>query len=172
MKNVESTFQSNIIAYIGLAKFVSSLFGYALRRCTYVVEHAGGSLLCGDRGGVDDDVAALHVREGGLADFCSTARTQSATKGAITTFTKSLALQLAPKAIPFSAVTEVVLMMTSPRFMCGRAALSKRNVGKVSNSPAIIADFCSTARTQSATKGAITTFTKSLALQLAPKEFE
>jgi hypothetical protein len=31
MKNVESTFQSNIIAYIGLAKFVSSLFGYALR---------------------------------------------------------------------------------------------------------------------------------------------
>lgn len=35
-------------------------------------------------------------------------------------------------ADPFSAVTEVVLMMTSPRFMCGRAALSKRNVGKVS----------------------------------------
>lgn len=33
--------------------------------CTYVVEHAGGSLLCGNRGGVDDDVAALHMREGG-----------------------------------------------------------------------------------------------------------
>lgn len=36
MKNVESTFQSNIIAYIGLAKFVSSPFRLAFTspRCS------------------------------------------------------------------------------------------------------------------------------------------
>ncbi|GAA5955003.1 hypothetical protein JCM8115_005595 [Rhodotorula mucilaginosa] len=73
MKNVESTFQSNIIAYIGLAK---------------------AALPHMKRGDVIINTTSVTAEKGsaGMLDY-------SATKGAITTFTKSLALQLAPKAI-------------------------------------------------------------------------
>ncbi|GAA5986222.1 hypothetical protein JCM10908_006462 [Rhodotorula pacifica] len=73
MKNVESTFQSNIIAYIGLAKVALPHLkrGDCIINTTSVTAYKGSA---------------------GMLDY-------SATKGAITTFTKSLAAQLAPKGI-------------------------------------------------------------------------
>ncbi|POY71634.1 hypothetical protein BMF94_5328 [Rhodotorula taiwanensis] len=73
MSNVESTFQSNIVAYIGLAKAALPHLkrGDCIINTTSVTAYKGSA---------------------GMLDY-------SATKGAITTFTKSLALQLAPKGI-------------------------------------------------------------------------
>ncbi|GAA5867077.1 hypothetical protein JCM3774_004382 [Rhodotorula dairenensis] len=73
MKNVESTFQSNIIAYIGLSKAALPHMkrGDCIINTTSVTAYKGSA---------------------GMLDY-------SATKGAITTFTKSLAGQLAPKGI-------------------------------------------------------------------------
>ncbi|BGP57058.1 hypothetical protein JCM8202_006287 [Rhodotorula sphaerocarpa] len=73
MENVESTFQSNIVAYIGLTKAAlpHMKHGDCIINTTSVTAYKGSA---------------------GMLDY-------SSTKGAIVTFTKSLAAQLSPKGI-------------------------------------------------------------------------
>ncbi|CEH15506.1 reductases with broad range of substrate specificities [Ceraceosorus bombacis] len=79
LKNVESTFQTNIVAMIALAKF-------ALPH----LKRGAGTI-------INDASVTAYKGSIGFADY-------AATKGAIVTFTKALAGQLAPKGIRVNAV--------------------------------------------------------------------
>ncbi|KAK4687766.1 hypothetical protein P7C73_g2351, partial [Tremellales sp. Uapishka_1] len=96
LENVESTFRSNILAMFALTKYVSFRSD---RSHTLMPDRTRFALPHMKRGGSIINTSSVTAFKGSptMLDY-------SATKGAIITFTRSLAVQLAPKGIRVNAV--------------------------------------------------------------------